>query len=85
MPRATYIAAALAAIAPGSSIFACAHEHHGENIPEGSVISPDPLDTILWLHIGGMIASFGMHRDQKKLIFLGWAWVIGRLTLAWYL
>ena len=38
---------------------AAAHEHHNEDIPEGSVVSPDPLDSILWLHIAGMILSFG--------------------------
>ncbi|KAI5806552.1 putative integral membrane protein [Peziza echinospora] len=37
-----------------------AHEHGGENIPDGSVVSPDPLDTILWLHIVGMITAFGI-------------------------
>lgn len=72
MPRATYIAAVLAAIvASGSWGFAHAHEHHGENIPEGSVISPDPLDTVLWLHIGGMIASFGMLPIRDKVGGLG--------------
>ncbi|KAF8443531.1 hypothetical protein BGX38DRAFT_1199654 [Terfezia claveryi] len=61
MPRATHIAAALTAIvASRGPSFARAHEHHEQNIPEGSVISPDPLDTILWLHVGGMIASFGI-------------------------
>ena len=36
-----------------------AHENDAENIPEGSVVSPDPLDVILWLHIAGMIVAFG--------------------------
>jgi hypothetical protein len=37
-----------------------AHEHHGENIPEGAVVSPDPLDSILWWHICTMIVAFGI-------------------------
>ncbi|KAF8477399.1 hypothetical protein BDZ91DRAFT_709183 [Kalaharituber pfeilii] len=57
----TYIAAylALAGFLP-AAVFADAHEHHEDKIPEGSVVSPDPLDTILWLHIGGMITAFGV-------------------------
>ncbi|KAA8911146.1 hypothetical protein FN846DRAFT_897785 [Sphaerosporella brunnea] len=39
---------------------AAAHEHHGENIPEGAVVSPDPLDSILWWHICTMIVAFGI-------------------------
>lgn len=42
-----------------------AHEHGAENIPEGSVVSPDPLDMILWLHIAGMIVAFGMFLGSK--------------------
>lgn len=60
LPRSATYFAALSALFAGRSIFVNAHEHNGENIPEGEVVSPDPLDTILWLHIGGMIASFGM-------------------------
>lgn len=38
-----------------------AHDHgHGENIPDGAVVSPDPLDGVLWMHIAGMILSFGI-------------------------
>jgi len=37
-----------------------AHDHHGDNIPEGEVISPDPIDGILWWHISAMIISFGL-------------------------
>ncbi|KAF2755915.1 hypothetical protein EJ05DRAFT_518510 [Pseudovirgaria hyperparasitica] len=28
-----------------------AHEHHMDKIPEGSAISVDPIDSILWMHI----------------------------------
>lgn len=49
------------------------------------MISPDPLDTILWLHIGGMIASFGMLRtrdsSKKACIFMGGLGLGGRLTM----
>lgn len=50
-----------------------AHEHDVENIPEGSVVSPDPLDLILWLHIAGMIVSFGtfLCSDTGNLESLG--------------
>ncbi|CUS10934.1 unnamed protein product [Tuber aestivum] len=37
-----------------------AHEHHAEEIPEGEAVSPDPLDSILWIHIFTMMAAFGM-------------------------
>lgn len=37
-----------------------AHEHHGENIPEGEAISAEPLDTILWLHIALQTLAFGL-------------------------
>lgn len=47
-------------ISLASSSFVAAHEHHEDGIPEGSVISPDPLDNILWIHIFTMIVSFGI-------------------------
>ncbi|KAI9894429.1 MAG: hypothetical protein M1814_003187 [Vezdaea aestivalis] len=37
-----------------------AHEHHTEEIPEGMAVSAEPLDTILWIHIGIQILSFGV-------------------------
>lgn len=37
-----------------------AHEHDEESIPEGSVVSPDPIDKILWLHILFMATAFGI-------------------------
>ncbi|KAI9840851.1 MAG: hypothetical protein M1837_001265 [Sclerophora amabilis] len=36
------------------------HEHHMDDIAEGESISPDPIDTILWLHIGTQILAFGL-------------------------
>jgi len=36
-----------------------AHDHGG-GIPEGSVVSPEPLDSILWWHICAMIVAFGI-------------------------
>ncbi|RPB05704.1 hypothetical protein L873DRAFT_1661934 [Choiromyces venosus 120613-1] len=39
---------------------AAAHDHHGEGIPEGEAVSPDPLDSILWIHIFTMISAFGI-------------------------
>lgn len=42
------------------SPFVAAHDHHSNGIPEGSFISPDPLDNILWIHIFAMVASFGV-------------------------
>ena len=37
-----------------------AHGGHHDNIPEGSIISPDPIDAILWTHILLMILAFGI-------------------------
>ena len=37
-----------------------AHEHHGDEIPEGEVISAKPLDTTLWIHIFVQSAAFGI-------------------------
>lgn len=37
-----------------------AHEHHEDNIPEGEAISPDPLDTTLWIHILIQILAWGI-------------------------
>lgn len=39
---------------------AYSHEHHDDQIPEGSVVSPDPLDSILWTHILVQIAAWGI-------------------------
>ncbi|KAI9818481.1 MAG: hypothetical protein M1827_000540 [Pycnora praestabilis] len=36
------------------------HEHHMDNIPEGETVSPDPIDTILWVHITIQILAFGL-------------------------
>lgn len=33
------------------STAAMAHEHHVNKIAEGEVISEDPIDSILWIHI----------------------------------
>ena len=65
----------------GSLPSAHAHEHDVENIPEGSVVSPDPLDLILWLHIAGMIVSFGMFlcSDTGNLESLGVSSMYGLL------
>ncbi|KAK3169409.1 hypothetical protein OEA41_008792 [Lepraria neglecta] len=37
-----------------------AHEHHMDDIPEGEAVSAEPIDTILWIHIGIQILSFGI-------------------------
>ncbi|KAI9749152.1 MAG: hypothetical protein M4579_006982 [Chaenotheca gracillima] len=39
---------------------AAGHEHHMEDIPEGEFVSPDPIDTILWIHIMIQILAFGL-------------------------
>lgn len=39
---------------------ATAHEHHEDAIPEGSTISPDPIDAILWAHILIQIFAWGI-------------------------
>ncbi|KAF2868395.1 hypothetical protein BDV95DRAFT_630596 [Massariosphaeria phaeospora] len=36
---------------------AAAHEHHTDDIEDGNVISDDPIDSILWIHI--LIQSLG--------------------------
>jgi hypothetical protein len=40
--------------------FVCAHDHHGEDIPQGEAITPDPIDSTLWWHICIMIVAFGI-------------------------
>lgn len=50
----------VALLSLSSGALVAAHDHHEDGIPEGSVISPDPLDTILWIHIFAMVASFGV-------------------------
>lgn len=37
-----------------------AHDHPGENIPPGESVSPDPIDSILWVHIAIMMCCFGV-------------------------
>ncbi|KAL7276822.1 hypothetical protein RUND412_000163 [Rhizina undulata] len=50
-----------AAVLCGLATGVYGHDHdEAENIPEGSVISPDPLDSILWWHILAMILAFGI-------------------------
>jgi hypothetical protein len=39
---------------------ALAHEHHTDEIPEGSGISAEPLDSILWTHIVVQTCAFGI-------------------------
>ncbi|ETI23818.1 hypothetical protein G647_05624 [Cladophialophora carrionii CBS 160.54] len=39
---------------------ASAHGGHTDKIPEGEAVSPDPLDSRLWMHILLMILAFGM-------------------------
>ncbi|KAL9587759.1 MAG: hypothetical protein Q9212_000051 [Teloschistes hypoglaucus] len=39
---------------------AASHEHHDDKIPEGEAISPDPIDTTLWIHIIVQIVAFGL-------------------------
>ncbi|KAL8805891.1 MAG: hypothetical protein Q9182_001672 [Xanthomendoza sp. 2 TL-2023] len=39
---------------------AIAHEHHDDKIPEGEAVSPDPIDTTLWIHILIQIIAFGL-------------------------
>ncbi|KAI4260256.1 MAG: hypothetical protein LQ352_000378 [Teloschistes flavicans] len=39
---------------------AASHEHHDDKIPEGEAISPDPIDTTLWIHIIVQILAFGL-------------------------
>lgn len=36
------------------------HEHHTDKIPDGSAVSLDPIDSILWAHIFLMIIAFGI-------------------------
>ncbi|KAF1957244.1 hypothetical protein CC80DRAFT_592547 [Byssothecium circinans] len=44
-------AAAAALLLLSIATVAQAHEHHMDNIPEGDGTSPDPIDSILWIHI----------------------------------
>ncbi|KAL8756560.1 MAG: hypothetical protein Q9199_002841 [Rusavskia elegans] len=37
-----------------------AHEHHDDKIPEGEAVSPDPIDSTLWIHIIIQIVAFGI-------------------------
>lgn len=37
-----------------------AHEHHDDKIPDGQAVSPDPLDSILWIHIIIQTVAFGL-------------------------
>ncbi|KAI4213680.1 MAG: hypothetical protein LQ351_003646 [Letrouitia transgressa] len=39
---------------------AIAHEHHDDKIPEGAAVSPDPIDSTLWIHIVIQIVTFGI-------------------------
>jgi hypothetical protein len=36
------------------------HEHHDEELPEGQVITFEPVDGILWAHIFIMTVTFGV-------------------------
>ncbi|KAL9018502.1 MAG: hypothetical protein Q9185_004194 [Variospora sp. 1 TL-2023] len=50
-----------AAVAGLSLVYrVAAHEHHGDQIPEGEAVSPEPIDTTLWIHIFIQIISFGL-------------------------
>lgn len=37
-----------------------AHDHHGDNIPEGETISLEPIDTVLWIHIFVQMLAYGV-------------------------
>ncbi|KAL9014850.1 MAG: hypothetical protein Q9173_000517 [Seirophora scorigena] len=51
----------MAAVAGLSLVYrVAAHEHHDDKIPEGEAVSPDPIDTTLWIHIFIQILSFGL-------------------------
>ncbi|KAF2226118.1 hypothetical protein BDZ85DRAFT_75918 [Elsinoe ampelina] len=43
--------AALALCIASLAHFTTAHDHHGDEIPEGQHITQDPIDSILWTHI----------------------------------
>ncbi|KAL8705018.1 MAG: hypothetical protein Q9201_001863 [Fulgogasparrea decipioides] len=49
---------AIAAFALVQSV--AAHEHHDDKIPEGEGVSPDPIDTTLWIHILIQVLAFGL-------------------------
>jgi hypothetical protein len=55
--RSFTAAAALCIISFTPSVYA--HGGH-DRIPEGEAVSPDPIDSILWMHILLMILSFGL-------------------------
>ncbi|KAG9387846.1 DUF2427 domain containing protein [Pyrenophora tritici-repentis] len=37
-----------------------AHEHHMDNIKQGNVVSDDPMDSILWIHILIQTLAWGL-------------------------
>ncbi|KAI9826856.1 MAG: hypothetical protein M1832_005795 [Thelocarpon impressellum] len=57
MTRLVGIVGAACLVAAGR---ARAHDHGHDDIPEGEVVSAEPLDTVLWLHITTMIIAFGL-------------------------
>lgn len=47
-------------VALSAATFADAHEHHMDKIEEGHVISKDPIDSILWIHILIQCVAWGV-------------------------
>ncbi|KAI0471030.1 hypothetical protein GGR56DRAFT_658670 [Xylariaceae sp. FL0804] len=56
LPWTTLSVLLVAAVLP----VAHAHEHDTSNIEEGETISPDPIDTTLWIHIFVQMAAWGV-------------------------
>lgn len=57
MAQSMRLSVALAILASSTTF---AHEHHEEALPEGQYTTPEPIDSILWLHIFTMIVAFGI-------------------------
>lgn len=53
-------AAALTAVLLSAATTVNAHEHHMDKIEEGQVVSSDPIDSILWIHILIQAVAWGV-------------------------
>ncbi|OBT79742.1 hypothetical protein VF21_01382 [Pseudogymnoascus sp. 05NY08] len=50
----------VSAILAATATMAMAHEHDEAEIPDGSAVSAEPLDAILWIHIMIQMVAFGI-------------------------
>jgi len=75
MPLHRYLPFILLSLGTGL-IPVTAHEHGAEGVPEGKAVSPDPLDSILWIHIFTMITAFG--------VIIPFGMVLGIIRSRWH-